>query len=64
MDYGLFYYGEPSSSRLGPGQMVMRMSADKREILKTLKSEDLQNIRPDAIWGKSELSKKKGRWGL
>lgn len=36
---------------LGPGQVVLRLSSDKREILKDLKSDDLANIRPDFIFG-------------
>lgn len=60
------------SSRLGPGQVVIKMSAEKREILKTLTSDDLQNIRPDTIFGTPEQQKewgfepkkRKGRWGL
>lgn len=39
---------------LGPGQVVLRMSEDKRKILSELKSEDLQNIRVDAIFGSKE----------
>ena len=49
----------------------MKMSPEKREILKTLTSDDLLNIRPDAIWGTPEekvtikkFFKRKGRWGL
>lgn len=66
---GICFCGD--SSRLGPGQVVMKMSPEKREILKTLTSDDLLNIRPDAIWGTPEekvtikkFFKRKGRWGL
>lgn len=38
----------------GPGQVVLSLSEEKREILKGLTSEELQNIRPDAIWGTPE----------
>ena len=46
-----------------PGEVVLNMSLDKREALQTLKSEDLQNMRPDVIFGVS-LPKKRGRWGI
>jgi hypothetical protein len=48
-------------TKVGPGGMIEKMSADKREILKTLKSEDLQNIRPDA--NPMYQATGKGRWG-
>ena len=35
-------------TKYGPGQVVMQMSNEKRELLQSLKSEDLQNMRPDA----------------
>ena len=35
----------------GPGQIVLGLSEEKRKILQNLKSEELQNLRPDAIWG-------------
>ena len=35
----------------GPGQVVLGLSEEKRNVLKELTSEELQNIRPDSIWG-------------
>lgn len=40
------------ATRVGPGQIVMGLPDEKREILKQLKSDDLKNIRPDVIWGR------------
>lgn len=34
----------------GPGGFVKKQSDEVRDMLKTLKSKDLQNIRPDAMW--------------
>jgi hypothetical protein len=38
----------------GPGQVVLELSQEKRDLLKTLKSEDLTNQRFDSIWGTPE----------
>lgn len=39
----------------GPGQVILNLPQEKRELLQTLKSEDLSNIRPDAtIWKRYE----------
>ncbi len=43
------------------GQVVLRMSPEKRALLATLKSEDLQNVRPDSCWLYNLQGK--GRWG-
>lgn len=48
-------------TKYGPGQMVLRMSQENRDILKTLKSEDLQNMRPDACPMFQHVGR--GRWG-
>ena len=51
-------------TKYGPGQLVLqKMSPEQRELLKTLKSEDLQNIRPDSCWMYSP-PRRRGRWGL
>ena len=50
-------------TKYGPGKLIEKMSPEDRELLKTLKSEDLQNIRPDSCWMYSP-PKRKGRWGL
>ena len=48
---------------LGPGQVVMKLSPEKREILSKLTSEEAQSLRPDLIYG-YQKPKRKGRWGL
>jgi len=63
-DYVLFIpdcYKAPWT-KVGPGGMIEKMSPEKREILKTLKSEDLQNVRPDSTWI-YQKPQGKGRWG-
>lgn len=37
-------------TKYGPGQFVESRSEETREILKTLKSEDLRNIRDDLVF--------------
>lgn len=37
-------------SRLGPGQCVLAQSDAKRAVLAALKSDDLKNLRPDAVF--------------
>jgi hypothetical protein len=37
---------------LGPGQVIMRLPEEQRNILKELKSSDLENMRFDYIWKK------------
>lgn len=52
------------NSKHGPGQVIeKKVSPENRELLKTLKSEDLENERPDANMFYSK-PKRKGRWGL
>ena len=41
-----------SSRKLGPGQIVLRLSQEKRDVLKELTSEEMQNMRPDSFWRK------------
>ncbi len=36
---------------LGPGQVILNLSNNNRNILKNLRSEDLKNIRLDSIFG-------------
>jgi hypothetical protein len=50
-------------TKYGPGYLVARMTGERREIIKTLKSSDLENERPDSCWMYQE-PKRKGRWGL
>ncbi len=50
-------------TKLGPGQVILKMSQEKRDIIKNLKSEDLQNVRPDSCFMFQE-PRRKGRWGL
>jgi hypothetical protein len=40
-----------------PGAVVFDMEGDVRELLKELKSDDIANIRPDAIFGTPEQIK-------
>lgn len=40
-----------SDTKLGPGQIILRLPQTTRDILKELKSDDLVAIRPDYIWG-------------
>lgn len=40
------------SRKLGPGQVVLRLKQEERDILKTLTSKELQNMRPDSFWRK------------
>jgi hypothetical protein len=47
-------------TKVGPGGLIEKMSPENRELLATLKSEDLRNIRPDTIFGTPENWKK---WG-
>lgn len=44
----------------GPGKVVEKLSSEKREILKTLTSDDLADMRMDVMC----QPKRKGRWGL
>lgn len=44
------------------GQVVLKMSPAKRQLLSELKSEDIENIRPSTIWG-PVCRKGRGRWG-
>jgi hypothetical protein len=37
-------------TKYGPGQFVLSRSQETRELLKTLKSEDLRNIRDDLVF--------------
>ncbi len=37
-------------TKYGVGQFVLTRSEETREMLKTLKSEDLKNIRPDLVF--------------
>lgn len=47
--------------KLGPGQVVeKKLSQEEKDIIKNLKSEDLQNMRYDAVWFCNP--KRKGRW--
>lgn len=34
----------------GPGDMIQRLGPMKRELLKDLKSEDMDNVRPDSFF--------------
>ena len=43
-------YGRGEKGKV-PGAVVLEAPAKARELLKELKSEDLSNIRPDAIFG-------------
>lgn len=45
----------------GPGQAVLGLSEAKRDIIKELKSSDLQNMRYDSVWGYNP-NQRKGRW--
>lgn len=54
------FLGMFDSIKKTPGAVVLRLSAEKREILKNLTSDDVKNIRPD-LFG---VPKSKGRWGL
>lgn len=43
-------YLRDGRKHLGPGQIILKLPEEKREILKGLTSEELQNIRPDSLW--------------
>lgn len=51
------------SKLLGPGQAFLSLSQERQEMLKTLKSSDWDNLRPDFLWFYPS-KKRKGRWGL
>lgn len=36
--------------KLGPGQVILRLSKEQRDILKNLKSDDLVSLRPDSLY--------------
>lgn len=62
-DYCLFIpdcYKAPYT-KVGPGGMIEKMSPENRELIKTLKSEDLQNVRPDSCYMFQHVGR--GRWG-
>lgn len=47
-----------SKKNLGPGQYIMNLSQEKRDILKTLTSDELSNRRPDSIFGAPSIEEK------
>jgi hypothetical protein len=54
------FVGE-SHKRFGPGGLITKLPPEKREILKTLSSTELENMRPDACFLRGPVGK--GRWG-
>lgn len=61
-DVILTSYCRDGMRHLGPGQVVMRLPPEKREILSQLTSDEVASVRPDTVFGPA-APKRKGRWG-